>query len=293
MAVIIQLLLASLSLANAYSVAFGAPAPIPLASAAQPPVAPGAIRHRRAASAIVMMEEVECDVVIVGGGPAGCTAALYAARAQHKVVIVDKNPSVGALAITSTIANYPGVDKTMSGEHLLDQMRQQAVDYGTDYRRAQVFLVEADSDDDGYKKVYTPDYMFKAKVLVLATGAMGRKASFAGEEEYLGKGVSYCATCDGAFYKESEVAVVGTNTEAMEEATFLTKFAKTVHWIIGGLKQKKHGNYCFFLCSHFQNREPGTKLQSGNQKNLNVLIFQFLIFSSTCVNFFEYPHFFN
>ena len=231
MAVIIQLLLASLSLANAYSVAFGAPAPIPLASAAQPPVAPGATRHRRATSAIVMMEEVECDVVIVGGGPAGCTAALYAARAQHKVVIVDKNPSVGALAITSTIANYPGVDKTMSGEHLLDQMRQQAVDYGTDYRRAQVFLVEADSDDDGYKKVYTPDYMFKAKVLVLATGAMGRKASFAGEEEYLGKGVSYCATCDGAFYKESEVAVVGTNTEAMEEATFLTKFAKTVHWI--------------------------------------------------------------
>ena len=83
-------------------------------------------------------EEVECDVAIVGGGPAGCTCALYTSRANLKTVVVDKNPSIGALAITSHIANYPGVDKSMTGQELLDKMREQAIDYGTDYRRAQV-----------------------------------------------------------------------------------------------------------------------------------------------------------
>lgn len=175
-----------------------------------------------------MMEEVECDVVIVGGGPAGCTCALYTARAQHKTVMLDKNPSTGALAITSTIANYPGVDPTMSGEKLLELMRDQAIDYGTDYRRAQVFMLDFQDD---FKMVYTPDATFKTRTLVLATGAMGRKPSFTGEDTYLGKGVSYCATCDGAFYQGSEVAVFGYNQEAIDEAQFLTKFASTVHWI--------------------------------------------------------------
>jgi thioredoxin reductase (NADPH) len=115
----------------------------------------------------------------------------------------------------------------MSGEALLDQMRQQAIDYGTDYRRAQVFLVECKGDE---KIVYTPEATFKARALVLASGAMGRKPSIKGEEEFLGRGVSYCATCDGAFYRDSEVAVVGSNKEAIEEAEFLTKFASTVHW---------------------------------------------------------------
>ena len=115
-----------------------------------------------------MMDEVECDVAIVGGGPAGCCCALYTARADHRTVILDKNPSVGALAITSHIANYPGVDKTMGGDELLDKMREQAVSYGTDYRRAQVFMVDVEGDQ---KVVYTPDVTVKAKTLVLATGA--------------------------------------------------------------------------------------------------------------------------
>ena len=151
-------------------------------------------------------------------------------RGDHRTVVLDKNPAVGALAITSHIANYPGVDKTMSGRELLDQMREQAIMYGTDYRRAQVFLVDVDSED-GVKTVYTPDAVFKAKALVLATGAMGRPPGFKGEDTYLGRGVSYCATCDGALYSDSEVAVVGVNQEAIEEAHFLTKFASTVHWI--------------------------------------------------------------
>ena len=174
------------------------------------------------------MEIIESDVVILGGGPAGCTCALYTSRSNLKTVILDKNPSVGALAITHQIANYPGVPVDISGEKLLTLMREQAVQYGTDYRRAQVFGIDASGE---WKMVYTPEGTFKAKALVLASGAMGRPASFKGEADFLGKGVSYCATCDGAFYKNREVAVVGVNKEAIEEATVLTKFASTVHWI--------------------------------------------------------------
>lgn len=179
-------------------------------------------------------EVVECDVVIIGGGPAGVTCALYTSRSQLNTVLLDKNPTAGALAITSVIANYPGVDPTMSGQELLDRMREQAVMYGTDYHKAQVFMVDfdvegADGNND-YKMVYTPDGTYKARALVLATGAMGRKPTIKGEADFLGQGVSYCATCDAAFYQGSEVAVVGNNHEAIDEATYLTKFASTVHW---------------------------------------------------------------
>ena len=188
----------------------------------------------RSSTCLFMMDVVECDVVIVGGGPAGCTCALYTARADLKTVILDKNPALGALAITSHIANYPGVDKSMTGQELLDQMRKQAIDYGADYRRLQVFMIDVEEGgSDMYNKiVYTPEATFKARAMVLATGAMGRVSPpFPGEDTYLGQGVSYCATCDGAFYRGSEVAVYGMNLEAMEEATFLTKFASTVHWV--------------------------------------------------------------
>ncbi len=174
------------------------------------------------------METLETDVVIIGGGPAGCTCALYTSRADLKTVILDKNPAVGALAITHQIANYPGVSTEMSGDALLNLMRDQAIQYGTDYRRAQVFGVDLNGD---WKTVYTPEGTFKARALVLASGAMGRPASFKGEADYLGRGVSYCATCDGAFYRDKEVAVVGVNKEAIEEAQVLTKFASKVHWI--------------------------------------------------------------
>ena len=174
------------------------------------------------------METIETDVVIVGGGPAGCSCALYTSRADLKTVILDKNPSVGALAITHLIANYPGVIGDMRGEDLLDLMREQAISYGCDYRRAQVFGVDVTGE---WKTVYTPEGTFKSRALVLASGAMGRPASFKGEADFLGRGVSYCATCDGAFYRGREVAVVGINKEAIEEAQVLTKFASKVHWI--------------------------------------------------------------
>ena len=170
----------------------------------------------------------EYDVAVIGGGPAGCTCALYTSRAKYKTVIIDKSPSIGALAITSKIANYPGVDTSTTGQDLLDAMREQAVSYGSEYLRAQVFGVELEGE---YKMIYTPDQIVKARALVLATGAMGRKICFEGEEDFLGRGVSYCATCDGAFYQGQEIAVIGHETEAVEEAQFLTKFASKLHWI--------------------------------------------------------------
>jgi len=203
-----------------------------------PPSAASSATYNYAGSPLSMqdMEVIECDVAIVGGGPAGCTCALYTSRANLRTVVLDKNPATGALAITSHIANYPGVDRTMSGAELLEQMKNQAVEYGTRYERAQVFMVDVSGDetgDDVYTKcVYTPDYTVKARSLVLATGAMGRSGKpFHGEKEFLGQGVSYCATCDGAFYVDSEVAVYGATTEAIEEALYLTKFAKRVYWI--------------------------------------------------------------
>lgn len=207
---------------------------------------------------VTEMETIECDVAIIGGGPAGCTCALYTSRADLSTVILDKNEAVGALAITSHIANYPGVDRSMSGMELLHQMKKQAKEYGTRIcERAQVFMIEIQDEDDSdakegnaYNKiVYTPDYTVKARSLVLATGAMGRSMPYLpGEEKYLGQGVSYCATCDGAFYRGSEVAVYGSTGEAMEEAVFLTKFASTVHWItptdiIGQLERLENGTF--------------------------------------------------
>ena len=175
-----------------------------------------------------MSDFIDTDVLIIGGGPAGCACALYTARSALSTIILDKNPAVGALAITHKIANYPGVDADTSGADLLKTMREQAVSYGADYRQAQVYGIDATGE---LKVVYTPEGTFRGKTLVLATGAMGRTSTLPGEDTFLGRGVSYCATCDGAFYKNQEVAVYGSNQEAIDEALVLTKFASTVHWV--------------------------------------------------------------
>lgn len=175
-----------------------------------------------------MTEIIEVDVLIVGGGPAGCACALYTARSALKTIILDKNPAVGALAITHKIANYPGVPADTSGADLLKTMREQAINYGAEYQQVQVYGIDISGAE---KVVYTPEGTFKGKTLVLATGAMGRTSTLPGEDQFLGRGVSYCATCDGAFYKNQQVAVYGSNQEAIDEALVLTKFASKVHWI--------------------------------------------------------------
>ena len=174
-----------------------------------------------------MVEEEIYDVVIIGGGPGGTSAAIYAARAELKTLVIDKAPLSGALAITPKIANYPGVPEELRGADLLARMRQQAISFGAKYLTEPVIGIDLKSNP---KTVFT-NTMHLAHTVIIATGANERTNRVPGEAELVGRGVSYCATCDGAFFKGQEVAVVGSNDEALEEAEFLTRYASRVHLV--------------------------------------------------------------
>lgn len=173
------------------------------------------------------MTEELYDVVIIGGGPAGLTAGQYAARAGLRTVILDKSASAGALAFASVIENYPGVGP-ISGKELLDIFREQAIGFGAEYVETQVIGVNLTGE---IKETYTMDRTYKSKAVVIATGAMGRKPTIKGEAEFLGRGVSYCAVCDAAFFKGKTVCVLGDSEEALKEAGYLSRFADTVYLI--------------------------------------------------------------
>lgn len=169
------------------------------------------------------------DVIIVGGGPAGATAALYSARAGLKTLVLDKSIETGALGLTSKIANYPGVPEEVSGVELVGRIWAQAAQFSAEFRKTQAVGVDFSQE---VKTVMTADGgTYRGRAVILATGAMGRSSALPGEEQFLGRGVSYCATCDGAFFKEKDVLVYGSGAYAREEAEFLTRFAKTVHWV--------------------------------------------------------------
>jgi len=168
------------------------------------------------------------DVVIIGGGPAGLTAGLYSARSKLKVIILDKSSTAGALAYSSKIENYPGLNNPVSGKELLDMMRKQAAGFGTEFKEAQVIGINLSED---IKEVMTMDSTYKGKTLIIATGSMGRKPSIKGEGEFLGRGVSYCAICDAAFFRGKTVCVIGNSEEAVKEAVVLARFAETVYLI--------------------------------------------------------------
>jgi thioredoxin reductase (NADPH) len=174
------------------------------------------------------MSEDIYDVIIIGGGPAGLSAAQYASRAKLNTIVLDKSPTAGALAFTSKIVNYPGLREPMSGTQLLDIFRRQALDFGAKYVETQVVGV---SLEDDVKEVISMDKSYKGKSVIVATGSMGRKPSIKGEGELLGKGVSYCAICDAAFYKGKTVCVIGDSEEAVKEAELLNRFAETVYLI--------------------------------------------------------------
>jgi thioredoxin reductase (NADPH) len=179
------------------------------------------------------------DVIIIGGGPGGLSAAQYTSRAKLKTVVLDKSAMAGALAYTSHIENYPGVMGPVSGKELLDIFRRQAVGFGAEYIEAQVVGVKLDA---GIKEVYTMDKSYQGKTVIVATGSMGRKPTIKGEAEFLGRGVSYCAVCDAAFFKDKTVCVIGNSEEAVKEAGYLTRFAETVYLIssTAKLKVKSH-----------------------------------------------------
>ncbi|MBI5639966.1 MAG: FAD-dependent oxidoreductase [Nitrospirae bacterium] len=168
------------------------------------------------------------DVIIIGGGPGGLSAAQYASRSKLKTIVLDKSATAGALAYTSHIENYPGLLKPVSGKELLDTFRQQAVNFGAEYKEAQVVSVRLDSE---IKEVYAMDANYQGKTVIIATGSMGRKPGIKGEAEFLGKGVSYCAVCDAAFYKGKTVCVIGNSEEAVKEAGYLARFASLVYLI--------------------------------------------------------------
>ncbi|MCS6948833.1 MAG: FAD-dependent oxidoreductase [Armatimonadota bacterium] len=168
------------------------------------------------------------DVAIIGGGPAGATAAIYAARANLKTIVIDKGIANGALGITSRIANYPGVPGEISGEELVRRMRQQAESFGAVFVQDRIQATDLLSDP---KVLFGNAGTYTAKAVIIATGSMGRGNRVPGEDRLLGRGVSYCATCDAAFFRDQEVAVAGSSEEAVEEALFLTGFASRVHFL--------------------------------------------------------------
>lgn len=164
------------------------------------------------------------DVIVIGGGPAGLTAGLYLARARYRVLILEKDDFGGQITITNEVVNYPGVGRT-TGRALTQTMRQQAQDFGAEFLSAEAIGLDVHGD---VKTVHTSRGDLKAFGILIATGASPRKLGFEGESEYAGRGVAYCATCDGEFFAGREVLVVGGGFAAAEESVFLTTYASKV-----------------------------------------------------------------
>lgn len=170
------------------------------------------------------------DAVIVGGGPAGLTAALYLARARYRVVVVEKERFGGQIALTHEVVNYPGVER-VSGAALSETMRRQAESFGAEFLMAEALGIDVDGD---IKTVRTTRGDLQCFGVLLALGASPRQAGFKGEDEFRGHGVAYCATCDGEFFTGKDVYVIGGGFAAAEESVFLTKYAREVHILIRG-----------------------------------------------------------
>lgn len=167
------------------------------------------------------------DIIIIGGGPAGLTAGLYTSRARLKSLLIEKAFTGGQVMTTEWIENYPGFEDGISGAELAMKMEKQAVKFGLEIAQGSVIKI---SSDDKVKKVILEDGKeYEAKAIILATGSNPRPLKIEGEDEYRGRGVSYCATCDGAFFKGEKLAVIGGGDSAVEEGIFLTKFAEEVY----------------------------------------------------------------
>ncbi|XVS64470.1 thioredoxin-disulfide reductase [Actinosynnema sp. CA-299493] len=165
------------------------------------------------------------NLIVVGSGPAGYTAAVYAARAQLEPLVFEGSQYGGALMTTTEVENYPGFRDGVMGPDLMEQMREQAKRFGAELRAEDVEGVELDGP---VKYVTANGKRYAARSVILAMGAAARYLHVPGEQELLGRGVSSCATCDGFFFRDQDIAVIGGGDSAMEEATFLTKFARTV-----------------------------------------------------------------
>ncbi|MBI4683099.1 MAG: thioredoxin-disulfide reductase [Nitrospirae bacterium] len=167
------------------------------------------------------------DVIIIGGGPAGLTAGLYTSRARLKTLLIEKAFTGGQVMTTEWVENYPGFEDGISGPELSQKMEKQAKKFGLEITQGSVLDV---SLDDKIKKITLEDNtQYETRSIILATGSNPRPLNIEGEDKYRGRGVSYCATCDGAFFKGEKLAVIGGGDSAVEEGLFLTKFAETVY----------------------------------------------------------------
>lgn len=168
------------------------------------------------------------DVVIIGAGPSGLTAALYASRSRLSTLMLEKLGSGGQLAITADIENYPGFPDSINGFELSQRMEEQAKRFGAQFEYGEVTSLSKAADGKGFE-IVTEEKAFHAKAVILSTGASPRRIGVPGEDDFVGRGISFCATCDAAFYKEKTVVVIGGGDSAMDEGLYLTKFAKKVY----------------------------------------------------------------
>ncbi len=168
------------------------------------------------------------QLIIIGSGPAGLTSAIYAARANMKPLMIEGEEAGGQLMITTDVENYPGFDHGITGPHLIEVMRKQAERFGTRFITRNVTQVDFSQKPF---KVWVGKTVYQAQTIIVSTGASAKYLGLPSEKAYMNRGVSACATCDGAFFKNVEVAVVGGGDTAMEEANFLTRFASKVYII--------------------------------------------------------------
>lgn len=175
------------------------------------------------------------DVVIVGAGPAALTAAIYTTREDIDTVLYEKGVVGGLAAITDWVDNYPGFPEGIAGLELADGLNKQAERFGADIRLGEVLSI---SDEGQYKRLSTTDGDVLAKAVLIATGSDYKKLGIPGEQEYYARGVHYCATCDGAFYRDKRLVVVGGGNSAVQEAIFLTRFATKIELLVRGDKMR-------------------------------------------------------
>ena len=168
------------------------------------------------------------DVVIVGAGPAGLTAGIYCSRGRLKTAVLERNMAGGQIALTDLVENYPGFPEGISGFDLATKMKDQAVKFGAEMREIES-VSELRTDPDGCHVIVTDREEIRTRAVILAPGVEGRRSGIPGEAEFIGRGVSWCATCDGALYRGRTVAVIGGGDSAVEEGMFLTKFADKVY----------------------------------------------------------------
>ena len=192
------------------------------------------------------LPDYDYDIIIIGGGPAGYTAGLYTARAGLKTLLLEGSATVSQITMTDLIENYPGIPDGINGLDLIELFKKQALKFGLEIINADVSAISKNDTGSALWFVHAGNKSYRALSLIAATGAQWRKLEVPGETEFAGKGVSYCATCDGPFYRNRDVVVIGGGDSAIQEALFLTHFAAKVTVVhrrdrlrAGGILQKR------------------------------------------------------